>query len=295
MVVKFTLDLRITGSAYTGAVIELDSPDELIAAPFKAITHSRNLRHLSGAFDPFFIVVISRLGFELLPGLDYLTIRRGAMYCPRTPPPLRIRVKIFSYYNPFFHSTRQNDRIWSFLPALEPQGWLNETSDLLHIFRNLHSVSITCTGFPLMQDQGATALFPALRNLTITGTLIDWENTLQFGTSLCPLLEHFTVWELFPGVMDLQLNIMFYGNSPEAQVHTQGVRSKRYKFWDPLIFTEVLRAPTALEQVTIRWKPEDEIMGMLHGLESRLRRAVPGLHSLHLDGGSRLPSGYSGS
>jgi hypothetical protein len=29
-------------------------------------------------------------------------------------------------------------------------------------------------------------------------------------------------------------------------------------------------------------------MGMLHGLESRLRRAVPGLHGLYLDGGSRL-------
>ncbi|KAJ7919912.1 hypothetical protein B0H13DRAFT_2656569 [Mycena leptocephala] len=356
LVVKFSLHLRITGSRHARVVIELDSPDELLAATFKAITRFKNLRHLSCAFDDFLIVDISRLGFEFLPGLDSLTIRGGAMYCPRTPPPLRIRVKHFSYHHPSIHSFRQDDRIGSFLPALDPQSlcsvavhfhryatteWIEGTSDLLHIFRNLHSLSVACVVFPLMQDQGSIALFPALRNLTITGRLTDRQNTLQSGTSLCPLLEHFTgsctllprvlpgtscthltlnpctpdelsqalrriehmpsittvtlrlsprhlpawstaqaVWELFPGVVNLQLNMMLHGNSPESQVHTQESLLQ--------IFTEIIGAPTALEQVTIRWNPEDEIMGMLHRLESRLRRAVPGLHGLYLDGGSRL-------
>ncbi|KAJ7919902.1 hypothetical protein B0H13DRAFT_2320003 [Mycena leptocephala] len=175
LVVKFSLHLRLTGSGNTRAVIELDSPDELLAATFKAIMRFKNLRHLSCAFGDFLIVDISRLGFELLPSLDYLTIRGGAMYCPRTPPPLRIRVKHFSYHHPSIHSVRQDDRIRSFLPALDPQSlcsvavhfdryamveWLKGTSDLLHSFRSLHSVSITCAVFPFVQDQGSMALFP---------------------------------------------------------------------------------------------------------------------------------------
>ncbi|KAJ7451376.1 hypothetical protein FB451DRAFT_1186312 [Mycena latifolia] len=357
MIIKFSLHLRSTRSGNTRAVIQSESQGELLAATFKRITHFKNLRHLSCAFDENFIVDISRLGFELLPGLDYLTIRGGAMYCPRTPPPLRIRVKHFSYHHPSIDSFRQDDRIRSFLPALEPQSlcsvavhfagyatieWLKGTSDLLHIFHNLHSLSVACAVFPLLQDQGAIALFPALRNLTITGTLVERQNALQFGTSLCPLLEHFTgsctllprvlpgtscthltldpctphellrallqtghapsittvtlrlspthlsawstaqaVWELFPGVVDLQLNMMLHAKSTEAQVHTQESLLQ--------IFTEILLAPTALERATIRWNPEDEIMGMLHGLDLRLRRVVPGLRSLHLEGGSRLP------
>ncbi|KAJ7883733.1 hypothetical protein B0H13DRAFT_2537953 [Mycena leptocephala] len=282
MIIKFSLDLRITGSGDRWAVIELDSPDELIAATFRTITHFKKIRHLSCAFDGFFIVDISRLGFEVLPGLDYLTIRSG--------------------------------------------GILSVTSDV----------------FTLEQEHGSIALFPALHNLTITGRMAERKHTLEFGTSMCPLLEHFTgsctvlprvlpgtsctsltldpctpdellqavrqighmpsittvtlrlsprhlpawstaqaVWELFPGVVNLQLNMMLHGNSPESQVHTQESLLR--------IFIEILGAPTALEQATIRWNPEDEIMGMLHGLDSRLHRAVPGLHSLYLDGGSRLP------
>ncbi|KAJ7925420.1 hypothetical protein B0H13DRAFT_2654317 [Mycena leptocephala] len=122
----------------------------------------------------------------------------------------------------------------------------------------------------------------------ITSPAADRPRAIHHDHHTSPLAHHLSawstaqaVWELFPGVVDLQLNMMLHANSPEAQVHTQESLLQT--------FIEILGAPTALERATIRWNPEDEIMGMLHGLDSPLRRAVPGLRSLYLDGGSRLP------
>jgi hypothetical protein len=49
------------------------------------------------------------------------------------------------------------------------------------------------------------------------------------------------------------------------------------------LLVEILSAPTSLDRATIRWSPEDKIMGLLHGLDETLRCAVSGLRNLQLE------------
>jgi hypothetical protein len=183
----------------------MDSSDELIAATFKILSHFTKMRHLSCSFDPFFVIDLSRLGLELLPGLDQLTIRSGSIYCPRTPPLLKIRVKHFAFHASRFYEPKADDRRGSFLYALDPQTlcslavnfprfarseWLIEATDVLHTFHDLHSLSITCPFLARMRNHGLIGRFPSLRNLTITGKSVGQHSVLT--TPLCPLLGHFT-------------------------------------------------------------------------------------------------------
>ncbi|KAJ6526727.1 hypothetical protein B0H19DRAFT_1275578 [Mycena capillaripes] len=307
-IVHCTVHIRGTDPS----IVSMNSTDLLMAETFKTIPRFTKMRHLSFSFDPFFIIDLSRLGLELLPHLERLTIRNPDILCSLAVD----------------------------FPRFARSEWLMEASDQLHTFHNLHSLSITCPFLMRIRNHGLIARFPALRNLTITGKSGGQNHAVD--TPPCPLLGHFTgpcaylplvlpgtscthltllpcgpdellhalrrmgqapsitnltlllshaqlfhwtscqeVFDRLPAVVDLQLEIIAEGdtNSTEAQLYTTESLLQ--------LFVEFLRAPDALERATIRWSPGDQIMCLLHGLDSALSSAIPKLRNLRMETGSR--------